>query len=129
MSPNADSRMNAAAGFHDYIDQARATIDQALDRCLPQPPDSPPVLCEAMRYSVMAGGKRLDVGRAVDEALEQIKDEPVLPYLMEKISFIPPLSQGIIWSTLCTVVQKFSDMLDTLRLRADKPDFWKAIGV
>lgn len=43
----------------DWIDARRGRIDAALDRFLPAPPAAPPRLCEAMRYSVMAGGKRL----------------------------------------------------------------------
>jgi len=34
-------------------------VDEALERYLPSPPDCPPLVSEAMRYSVFAGGKRL----------------------------------------------------------------------
>jgi len=34
-------------------------VDDALEKYLPSPPDCPPLLSEAMRYSVFAGGKRL----------------------------------------------------------------------
>ena len=43
----------------DWLDARRRTIDAALERFLPAPPAAPAILCEAMRYSVMAGGKRL----------------------------------------------------------------------
>lgn len=59
MSLNVDSRAGADTAFRDYTDRARARVDEALSRFLPVPPGSPPVLCEAMRYSVLAGGKRL----------------------------------------------------------------------
>jgi geranylgeranyl pyrophosphate synthase len=42
-----------------FIEQARIRVDQALERWLPKPPACPALLGEAMRYSVMAGGKRL----------------------------------------------------------------------
>ena len=42
-----------------FLVDARAHVDGALDRFLPAPPTCPQVLSEAMRYSVMAGGKRL----------------------------------------------------------------------
>ncbi|MGE0449211.1 MAG: polyprenyl synthetase family protein [Vicinamibacterales bacterium] len=42
-----------------FLDEARTLIDGALDRLLPTPPDCPPLLAEAMRYSLCAGGKRL----------------------------------------------------------------------
>ena len=43
----------------DFLAHARAAVDQALERYLPGPPQCPPLLAEAMRYSVFAGGKRL----------------------------------------------------------------------
>jgi geranylgeranyl diphosphate synthase type II len=46
----------AAASF---LERARALVDEALERHLPRPPDCPPLLSDAMRYSLFAGGKRL----------------------------------------------------------------------
>ena len=43
----------------DFLARARARVDQALERYLPAAPHCPPLLAEAMRYSVFAGGKRL----------------------------------------------------------------------
>ena len=43
----------------EWIDARRRRIDAALAQFLPSPPAAPPGLSEAMRYSVMAGGKRL----------------------------------------------------------------------
>ena len=45
--------------FLEYLAQRRADVDRALDALLPRPPACPPLLAEAMRYSVEAGGKRL----------------------------------------------------------------------
>jgi geranylgeranyl pyrophosphate synthase len=42
-----------------WLDARRRLVDAALDRFLPSAPAGPAGLCEAMRYSVMAGGKRL----------------------------------------------------------------------
>jgi geranylgeranyl diphosphate synthase type II len=43
-----------------YLDARRAEIEAALDRALPRPEQCrPPIVGEAMRYSVFAGGKRL----------------------------------------------------------------------
>src|SRR5262249_8611637 len=42
-----------------FLEAARARVDEALDRFLPRPPACPPLISEAMRYSVFAGGKRL----------------------------------------------------------------------
>jgi len=42
-----------------YIRDRRADVEAALDSILPAPPDCPPPLADAMRYSLSAGGKRL----------------------------------------------------------------------
>jgi len=42
-----------------YIDTRRAEIEDALAAALPTPPDCPADLADAMKYSVLAGGKRL----------------------------------------------------------------------
>ena len=43
----------------EYIDARRRDVEAALADILPAPPDCPPVVYEAMRYSLLAGGKRL----------------------------------------------------------------------
>ena len=43
----------------DYIEARRAEIEVALATVLPPTPDCPDVLADAMRYSLVAGGKRL----------------------------------------------------------------------
>ena len=42
-----------------FLESALDRIDAALDAWLPRPPQCPPLLGEAMRYSLLAGGKRL----------------------------------------------------------------------
>ena len=42
-----------------YLDARLAEIDAALASALPPTPDCPPVVADAMQYSLMAGGKRL----------------------------------------------------------------------
>ena len=42
-----------------YLDARVAEVEAALASVLPSSPDCPPVVAEAMRYSLMAGGKRL----------------------------------------------------------------------
>jgi geranylgeranyl diphosphate synthase type II len=44
---------------NDWRDTRRRLVDAALQRFLPAPPAAPDILCDAMRYSVMAGGKRV----------------------------------------------------------------------
>src|SRR5947209_11946071 len=45
--------------LEEYLDQQRQRVEVILDQLLPPPDSYPPLLMEAMRYSVFAGGKRL----------------------------------------------------------------------
>ena len=45
--------------FLDYVQRQRDAVDAALRAWLPAPPACPPLLSEAMAYSLDAGGKRL----------------------------------------------------------------------
>jgi geranylgeranyl pyrophosphate synthase len=51
--------MSDVLSLDGVLDSARTRVDQALEKWLPQPPDCPALVAEAMRYSVFAGGKRL----------------------------------------------------------------------
>jgi len=42
-----------------FLERARTRVDHALEAWLPRPPRVPPLVSEALRYSVFAGGKRL----------------------------------------------------------------------
>jgi geranylgeranyl diphosphate synthase, type II len=47
------------ASLSAYLDARHADVEAALASILPAPPDCPPVVYEAMQYSLLAGGKRL----------------------------------------------------------------------
>jgi geranylgeranyl diphosphate synthase type II len=70
--------------FADYVRDRRARVDAALERSLPAAPPCPPLIVEAMRYSLMAGGKRLRpvlaiaAAEAVHERLTGDSSEPSL---------------------------------------------------
>ena len=51
--------MTAGAPLLAFLDEACARVNFALTRYLPAPPACPPIMADAMRYSVFAGGKRL----------------------------------------------------------------------
>ena len=58
--PAADAaRPVPDAPFDEFVRLGRAAVDAALERLLPAPPECPPRIAEAVRYSVFAGGKRL----------------------------------------------------------------------
>jgi geranylgeranyl diphosphate synthase type II len=48
-----------AESLASFLERVRARVDEALEQYLPKPPACPPLLSEAMRYSLFAGGKRL----------------------------------------------------------------------
>ena len=50
---------DTAFNLDAYLVERRRVVDEALERCLPAVTAHPPVIHEAMRYSVFAGGKRL----------------------------------------------------------------------
>ena len=45
--------------FSEYLDARRKDVEAALNAFLPQPPAVPPIIADAMRYSLLGGGKRL----------------------------------------------------------------------
>jgi geranylgeranyl diphosphate synthase type II len=51
--------MTDPAAVAAYVQARRAEVDAALDTILPAPPQCPPAVADAMRYSLTAGGKRL----------------------------------------------------------------------
>jgi geranylgeranyl diphosphate synthase type II len=51
--------LRTAEGRAEYLDARRAEVEATLGTLLPAPPDAPDVVDSAMRYSLLAGGKRL----------------------------------------------------------------------
>ena len=45
--------------FEAYLEARRKDVETALQTWLPRPPKAPDVISEAMRYSLLGGGKRL----------------------------------------------------------------------
>jgi geranylgeranyl diphosphate synthase, type II len=45
--------------FPDWLESRRQDVERALDSFLPKPPAVPAVIADAMRYSLLGGGKRL----------------------------------------------------------------------
>src|ERR1700754_3475357 len=51
--------MTLSTDIGDYVRERRAEVEAALATVLPEPPDCPAPVADAMRYSLTAGGKRL----------------------------------------------------------------------
>lgn len=56
---NASVSLLTSRDFETYLASRGRLIDEALDRLLPPASTHPPIIHQAMRYSVFAGGKRL----------------------------------------------------------------------
>ena len=67
--------MTVAESLAAVLDAARLRVDAALEAYLPRPPACPPLVSEAMRYSVFAGGKRLRsvLALAAADAITRVK--------------------------------------------------------
>ena len=65
----------------EFLDQARQRVDDALERWLPKAPACPPIVGDAMRYSMFAGGKRLRpiLALAAAQAVDASAAELALP--------------------------------------------------
>jgi geranylgeranyl diphosphate synthase type II len=61
-----------------WLDERREAVDRALQAYLPTTPVAPAIVCDAMRYSVVAGGKRLRpmLALAVAEAVAEASSQP-----------------------------------------------------
>jgi geranylgeranyl diphosphate synthase type II len=59
-----------------WIDDRRTLVEAAIARALPAPPDCPPVLDVAVRYSALGGGKRLRPLLTLAAAEAICDDEP-----------------------------------------------------
>jgi geranylgeranyl pyrophosphate synthase len=64
-----------ARGLAEWLDERRAALETALDACLPGPPAVPRVLSDAMRYSLLGGGKRFRPA-LVFAAAEAVSESP-----------------------------------------------------
>jgi len=51
--------LTGVTSLAEYLNIRRAQIDEALEHFLPAPPTCPQIVSDAMRYSLLAGGKRL----------------------------------------------------------------------
>src|SRR3984957_10146025 len=58
-----------------YIAHQQKRVDAALERCVPDEREDPPIIHRAMRYSLFAGGKRIRPLLAI-AAAEAVSDSP-----------------------------------------------------
>ncbi len=105
--------------FHDAYRRRQAEVETLLDQFLPEQGEGPPLLREAMRYSLFAGGKRI---------------RPILcleTYRMaggEEITHVYPLAAGLEMIHTFTLIHDDLPAMDNDDLRRGKPTNHKVYG-
>ncbi len=106
-----------------FIEEARARVDTALDRWLPRPPACPPLLGEAMRYSVMAGGKRLRP-ILVLSAADAVNDDPGY----DALAFALPAACAVEFIHTYSLIHDDLPAMDNDTLRRGRPTLHVVYG-
>jgi geranylgeranyl pyrophosphate synthase len=102
------------ATLGEWLDAQRARVDEALDRLLPAPPAVPPVLSEAMRYSLLGGGKRLRPALVL-AAAEAVAPAP------EVVDLALPAACALEWIHTYSLVHDDLPAMDNDTLRRGRP--------
>lgn len=114
----------AAFDFARYIDERRARLEVSLERFLP--PAEPSKLYEAMRYSVLSGGKRLRAVLAMASA-EAVQAEESLK-AEDPVELVLPLCCAIEMVHAMSLIHDDLPCLDNDDLRRGKPTNHKVFG-
>ena len=88
-----------------FLEDARVRVDEALDRYLPRPPACPPIVSEAMRYSVFAGGKRLRpvLALAAADAIARLQRSAPAPPALPASPALPALPAPPVFPVACAL--------------------------
>jgi geranylgeranyl diphosphate synthase type II len=97
-----------------WLDERRARVEAALERYLPGPPAVPPVLAGAMRYSLLAGGKRFRPALAL-AAAEAVASSPA------DVELAMPAACAIEWIHTYSLVHDDLPPMDDDSLRRGRP--------
>ena len=116
--------------FADYAAARRAEIEAALEAALPRPPVCPPLVAEAMRYSVQNGGKRLRpiVTLAAAEAVVRGRDEATDEQLAEARRLAMPAACAVELIHAYSLVHDDLPAMDNDSLRRGRPTLHVVYG-
>ncbi len=106
--------LDVALPLEAWLDERRALVEAALARLLPGPPDVPPVLSGAMRYSLLAGGKRFRPALAI-AAAEAVAASP------DEVELALPVACAIEWIHTYSLVHDDLPAMDNDSLRRGRP--------
>jgi geranylgeranyl pyrophosphate synthase len=98
----------------DWLAAQRQRVDEALDRLLPAPPAVPRVLSDAMRYSLLGGGKRLR------PALVLAAADAVCP-TRDALDLALPAACAIEWIHTYSLIHDDLPAMDNDTLRRGRP--------
>jgi geranylgeranyl diphosphate synthase type II len=108
----------STATIQQYLETARRQIDKELDRLLPPANQYPPSIHQAMRYSVLAGGKRLRPILCLEAGRLLGGDEGTLVHLGSALELVHTYS----------LIHDDLPALDNDDLRRGKPTSHRAFG-
>jgi geranylgeranyl diphosphate synthase type II len=109
--------VTGAESLAAFLDAARLRVDAALEAYLPRPPACPPLVSEAMRYSVFAGGKRLRsvLALAAADAIARVtSDQRYLPAPVGEEIHPVPISLALPAACAIELIHTYSLIHDDL---------------
>ncbi len=107
-------RVDSTLSLDAWLEHRRELVEDALDRYLPAPPAVPPVLSAAMRYSLLAGGKRFRPALTL-AAAEAVAATP------SDIEFALPAACALEWIHTYSLVHDDLPAMDDDSLRRGRP--------
>ncbi len=111
----------------EYLAARRAEVDEALGRLLPGPPDCPAVIADAMRYSVLAGGKRLRPILCLTAA-EAVSAHPSATPVPDPVAAALPAACAIEWIHTYSLIHDDLPAMDDDTLRRGRPTLHVVFG-
>ncbi len=111
----------------EYLAARRAQVDAALGRLLPGPSECPAVVADAMRYSVLAGGKRLRPILCLTAAGE-VARHPSSGGVADPDAAALPAACAIEWIHTYSLIHDDLPALDDDTLRRGRPTLHVVFG-
>jgi geranylgeranyl diphosphate synthase, type II len=111
-----------------FLERTRARIDAALERYLRKPPACPPIVGEAMRYSVFAGGKRLRPVLAIAAADAVARVSPSRSVELSAIDLALPAACAVEMIHTYSLIHDDLPAMDNDTLRRGRPTLHVVYG-
>jgi geranylgeranyl diphosphate synthase type II len=126
------SGTRAEAGFSAYLEARRTELEDAIAQALPRPPACPPIVAEAIRYSLEAGGKRLrpvlTLAAAEAIAASRAEDPPRPSVLAEARRLAMPAACALEFIHTYSLIHDDLPAMDDDTLRRGRPTLHVVYG-